>query len=106
MHRFLTPMANTLRRVRIDAALDMYNRSAFLRYLEEALAEGWGQLVNRGWAGPVLAFKGVWFPLTGGYITLSQVITGGNLVGTITLGGMRIYVFVSTGRPPAEMQEI
>ncbi len=104
VHRFFTPMAQALRKVRVELRMDMYLRSAFLRYLEEALSEGWTQLINNGLLGPLASLKGLYFPLTNGYVTLSQTMIGGNLVGTITLAGRRIYVFLSTGEPPVEMR--
>jgi hypothetical protein len=104
VHRFFTPVAEALRKLRIEARVDMYWRSAFLRYLEEALSEGWSQLLNNGLLGPLASLQAIYFPIVQGYITLSEVMMGGNLVGTITLAGRRIYVFVSTGEPPVEMQ--
>jgi hypothetical protein len=99
VHRFFSPMAKVLRQVRAEVAAKAYERSAFLRYLEEALSEGWTQLRNNG---ILHSFKGLYFPLTNGYLTLSQVATGGNLMGTIMLAGRRIYVYISTGQIPIE----
>jgi hypothetical protein len=104
VHRFFTPVAQALRKLRVEAKVDMYWRSAFLRYLEEVLCEGWSQLLNNGMLGPLASLRAIYFPISEGYITLSQVMMGGNLVGTITLAGRRIYVFISMGEPPVEMQ--
>jgi hypothetical protein len=99
VHRFFTPKMAALRQLRAELRLLGYNRSAFLRYLEEALAEGWGQLREHGL---LSSLKGLYFPITNGYVTLSQIVTGGNLIGTIMLGGRRIYVYISTGQMPVE----
>jgi len=99
VHRFFTPKMAALRQLRAELRLTAYNRSAFLRYLEEALAEGWGQLREHGL---LSSLKGLYFPIKNGYVTLSQAATGGNLMGTIMLAGRRIYVYISTGEMPVE----
>lgn len=104
VHRFFTPLAQTLRKVRVELAIDMYERSAFLQYLEEMLCEGWAQLTNNGILGPAMALKGLVFPALYGYITVSEILVEGNLIGTIVLAGKRVYVVATLGEPPAEMQ--
>lgn len=99
VHRFFSPIAAALRQLRAELATKAYERSAFMRYLEEALAEGWGQLREHGL---LSSLKGIYFPLTNGYVTLSQIAVGGNFVGTMILAGRRIYVYISTGQIPVE----
>ena len=59
-------------------------RSAFLRYLEEALAEGYAQLRINGLAQAIEALR---FPLDGGYVVVSQLVAEGQAIGSIVLGG-------------------
>lgn len=99
VHRFFSPRAAALRQLRAELAWKMYERSAFLRYLEEALAEGWGQLRANGL---LSSLKAIYFPLTNGYVNLSQIAVEGNLIGTIMLAGRRIFVYISTGQIPVE----
>jgi hypothetical protein len=44
VHRYFFPRTGPLRRIRAEVRMSGYARSALLRYLEEALAEGYGQL--------------------------------------------------------------
>lgn len=76
-----------------------YNRSALLRYLEEALAEGYAQLRVNGLARALGAYR---FPLQGGYVTVSQLLTEGQAIGTITLGGVFLHVSISIGSMPSK----
>ena len=101
VHRFFSPRLALLRRFRAQLNIDAYARSWLLRYLEEMLAEGFAQLRANG---VLSTFKALYFPITEGYVTLSDVITEGTVIGTITLAGRRIYVLVSTGKMPADAQ--
>jgi hypothetical protein len=101
VHRFFSPKVAALRKLRAELAWKAYERSAFLRYLEEAMAEGWGQLREHGL---LSSLKGLYFPFANGYVTLSEAAQGGNLMGTIMLAGRRIYVYISTGQIPVEAQ--
>lgn len=85
-----------------------YWRSALLRYLEEALVEGFGQFkVN----GLLPALKAVTFPIGPapyGYVTVSQLIAEGTALGTIIVGSMSLKVFLTKtpphGMPPTPVQ--
>ncbi len=96
VHRYLTPRTGVLRQLRNEARFNQYRRSAFLRYLEEALAEGYGQLKRNGfWS----AVKAISYPLRSKsgkrpYVTVSQAWKEGKRLGTITLCGNRFYVTV------------
>ena len=79
--------------------MSAYSRSALLRYLEEALAEGYGQLRVHGLANTLGAIK---FPLQGGYVIVSQLASEGLAIGTITLGGTLFFVSISLGQPPSD----
>ena len=74
--------------------MSAYSRSALLRYLEEALAEGYGQLRVHGLEQALGAYR---FPINGGYVTVAQLASEGQAIGTITLGGVLFYVSVSQG---------
>jgi hypothetical protein len=94
VHRFFSPKTGPLRRLRAEANISGYMKSALLRYLEEALAEGYGQLKVNGLAEGFKAYK---FPLAGGnpYVTVAQLKAEGVLIGTISLGGAAFYVTIS-----------
>jgi hypothetical protein len=94
VHRYFSPRTGPLRRIRAELSMSAYSRSALMRYLEEALAEGYAQLRINGLASAVEALR---FPLTGGYVTVSTIGMEGAAIGTITLGGTLLYVSVSAG---------
>jgi hypothetical protein len=74
--------------------MSAYAHSALLRYLEEALAEGYAQLRMRGLAN---ALREIRFPIQAGYVTVSQLASESRALGTITLGGALFYVSISFG---------
>ena len=74
-----------------------YDRSAFLKYIEEALAEGYAQLRVNGLAQAVQAYR---FPLERGYVTVSQLVAEGQAIGSIMLGGSFFYVSIAIGPIP------
>jgi hypothetical protein len=94
VHRFFSPRTGPLRKIRADVRMSAYSRSALLRYLEEALAEGYGQLRVHGLEKAFGAYR---FPLHFGYVTVSQMAAEGLAIGTITLGGVLFFVSVSQG---------
>ncbi len=94
VHRYFSPRTGPLRRIRAQIGTSAYSRSSFLRYLEEALAEGYGQLRMYGLAQALGAYK---FPLSNGYVTVSQLVAEGMAMGTITLGGVLFHVSISQG---------
>jgi len=100
-HRFFTPRAAFLRRFRAQLNVDAYARSCLMRYLEEMLVQGWAELRTEGL---LSAVKALYFPIQGGYLTLSQVITEGTVIGTLTLAGEKIYVLISTGEIPEDAE--
>jgi hypothetical protein len=101
VHRYFSPRTGPLRRLRAELAWSAYSRSAFLRYLEETLAEGYGQLRVHGFARALGSYR---FPINGGYVTVSELVGEGRAVGTITLGGALFYVSVSPGQLPSKHQ--
>ncbi len=66
-----------------------YNKSSFLRYLEEALAESYSQLRVNGLCGLPTGIK---FPIKEGYVTIQAVAAAGAL-GSIVIGGVTYNVF-------------
>jgi len=98
VHRFFSPRFGPLRQLRAEMRMSLYEQSAVLRYLEEAMAEGYGQLKVHGLASALGAIK---FPINSGYMTLSNIAAEGLSIGTITLGGTLFYVTISPGPIPA-----
>lgn len=94
VHRYLSPRVGPFRRFRAELRMSGYVRSALLRHLEEALAEGYGQLRVHGLVKAIGAFR---FPITEGYVTISQLTAEGQAIGTIVLGGTLFYVSISRG---------
>ncbi len=99
VHRYFSPRTGPLRQLRAETRLSAYSRSALLRYLEEALAEGYAQLRVHGLGQAVEALR---FPLANGYVTVSQLAAEGQAIGTIMLGGTLFYVSISQGAPPSD----
>lgn len=96
VHRFFSPRIGPFRQLRAEINMSAYLRSATLRYLEEALAEGYAQLRIYGLANALGAIK---FPLQAGYVSVSQLAGEGRAIGTITLGGTIFHVSISSGMP-------
>jgi hypothetical protein len=84
VHRFFSPRTGPLRRFRANLAINGYQRSAFLQYLEEALAQGYGNLRVNGLAHALGSYR---FPIANGYVTVSQLQAEGFAIGRIMLGG-------------------
>ena len=92
VHRYFSPRTGPLRRLRAELNMSAYSRSVLLRYLEEALAEGYGQLRVHGLAPALAAYR---FPIQFGYVTVSELLTEGFALGTIVLGGTLFRVSIS-----------
>ncbi len=104
VHRYFSPRTGPLRQIRARLRMSAYSRSAFLRYLEEALAEGYAQLRVHGLARALGMYR---FPVQSGYVTVSQLGFEGSAIGTITLGGVLFRVSISQrpipqSQPPTE----
>lgn len=97
VHRYFSPRTGPFRQIRAELNISGYSRSALLRYLEEAMAEGYAQLKVNGVAA---GFEGLRFPIQGGYVTVSQLAGEGKAIGTITLGGVLFNVSISSGPMP------
>jgi len=89
VHSLLSPKFTVLREMRADLRMLGYQKSSFLRYVEEALAETYAQLRVNGVKG---LLTGISFPVKKGYVTLSNVIREGAL-GTIVVGGVTYGVY-------------
>lgn len=92
VHSVLSPRFGPLRQLRAQLQASAYMRSAFLRYLEEGLAEGYAQLRVHGLHQAIVGFR---FPLQNGYVTVSQFVAEGSAIGSITVGGARFTVYLS-----------
>lgn len=86
LHQMLTPKLRFLRDVRVTMAMEGYNRSYLLRYLEEALAETYALVRSRG-AG--FALEGIKFPVKNGYVTIAKMgqEATGVMLGPLNIGG-------------------
>jgi hypothetical protein len=93
MHSILSPKWRPLRELRAEAGARGYQHSALLRYLEEALAEGFAQLRVNGIKGLPQALR---FPIANGYVTVTALATEA-AVGTVVAGGITWYVLVEAG---------
>jgi hypothetical protein len=93
VHRYFSPRVGPLRKMRAQLSMNGYDRSAFLKYIEEALAEGYAQFRAQGLAEGFQAYK---FPIEAGYVTVTQLQGEGVLIGTIFLSGAQFNVFVAT----------
>ncbi len=94
VHRFFTPRTGPLLRLRVEMNVTAYQRSAFIQYLEEALAEGFAQFRTHGFRqGVILEVR---FPVANGYVSVSQLREEGTAIGSIVLGGSRFSVFFSS----------
>jgi hypothetical protein len=101
VHQFLTPRLYVLRELRVQIAIQGYERSVILRYLEEAMAETYTQLRTRGFNMNAL-IEGITFPVQAGYdITLASVAkeATGVLLGPINVGGMVWNVWLAPRWP-------
>jgi hypothetical protein len=98
VHRYFSPRTGPFRKIRAELNISAYTRSAIMKYLEEAMAEGYSQLRVNGFAAAVRAYR---FPLDNGYVTVSQIAGEGQAIGTIMLGGALFHVSISLGPMPA-----
>ncbi len=99
VHRYFSPRTGPFRKLRAELNMGGYQNSALLRYLEEALAEGYAQMKVNGLEKGFQAYR---FPVEGdnAYVTVSALKAEGMALGTITLGGALFYVSLSRGKPP------
>jgi hypothetical protein len=98
VHRFLTPRFGVLRTFRVQLRMSAYLRSAFLKYLEEAIAETVAQLRVNGFSG---LLEGVKFPVANGYVSITDLMSEGAAIGTIAAGTQSFSVqFIPTAPDP------
>jgi hypothetical protein len=91
VHSALSPKLMLFREMRADFGIKGYKESQFLRYLEEAMAEGYAQLRVNGIKGLPAAIR---FPVVNGYVELHAVVkeaAKGAAAYTITVGAI-VYV--------------
>ena len=98
-HSYFSPKFRYFRQFRARLKASAYWRSALLRYLEEALVEGFGRFKEYGL---LPALRAVTFPIGPapyGYVTASQLATEGIALGTIVVSGLSLRVFLSKSPP-------
>lgn len=98
VHQFLTPKLYFLREVRIKFAIEGYNRSYLLRYLEEALAQTYALVKT---VGPQATLDGIAFPVKNGYVTVAAMgrEVRGILLGTVLVSGVTYKVYAQSVAP-------
>lgn len=101
LHRILLPKLGPFRQFRVQLNASRYNRSGILRYLEEALAEAYGNYRVYGIRESIM---GITFPLEGRYETISQLAAEGIAIGNIFLGGVRFSVYIGYGNVTPELK--
>jgi len=89
VHQALKPRLRVLRTFRVRMQTTAYWRSAFLTYLEEALAETIAQLRVNGVGGLLTGLK---FPVANGYVTIEELAREGASIGYIMVGSRRFVV--------------
>lgn len=100
VHRFLTTRFGPLRTFRVRLRMSGYLRTAFLQYLEEAIAETVAQLRVTGAAG---VLEGLRFPVANGYVTIGGLVSEGAAIGTIAAETQFFVVqFIPDGPDPDE----
>lgn len=99
VHSILAPRFGPFRQLRAEVKASAYKNSTLLMYVEEAMAESYAQLKVNGLKNIIV---GIRFPIRGGYITVSQMISEGIAIGNVTIGGMYFYVYLKMGVLTAE----
>jgi hypothetical protein len=97
VHQFLSPKLRVLRQLRTFIAVQGYNRSYVLRYIEEAMAETIAQIRVKGLT-KANVIEGIRFPIGSGYDVTVGTIKGELrqvFLGPITVGGMTYQVWCS-----------
>jgi hypothetical protein len=97
VHRFLSPKFGPFLRLRASVRINGYVRSAMLKYLEEAMAEGYAQVRAHGLQGVI---TGVRWPIVGGYLSIDEMaVMRGTILGTIVVDGRLMHVSIVQGSP-------
>ena len=94
VHRILSPRFGPFRRFHAQLSGSAYERSALLRYLEEAMAESFAQLKVHG-VGKLIT--GIRFPVVNGYISVTQAAAEGVATGNIFVSGTMFRVYLNQG---------
>lgn len=94
VHSVLSPRFKMFRRFRAELRFSGYEKSALLRYLEEALAESFAQLKVHGLKKVIV---GIRFPISHGYLTISELVAEGIAIGNIIVSGTIYKVYVNHG---------
>lgn len=100
-HKILLPKLGPFRQFRAQLNASRYSRSVICKYLEEALAQAYGNYRVYGIRESISAIT---FPLDGGYMTVSQLGAEGLAIGNILLGGLRFSVYIGYGSVTPELR--
>ncbi len=97
VHRYFSPKFGPFRRLRASVRISGYVRSAMLKYLEEAMAEGYAQVRAHGLQGVI---TGIRWPIVGGYLSIEEMaVMRGTIIGTIVVDGRLMHVSIVQGSP-------
>lgn len=99
VHSVMSPRFKIFLHFRARLKATGYNTSSLLKYVEEALAEGYAQL-PRGIRDAFRAFTFPVGPPPYGYVTVGQLASESAAIGSIIAGGQVLRVALSE-RPPA-----
>lgn len=91
-HQIFAPKLAILREFRATASMSGYLRSAWLRFLEEALVEARATFIQQGAADALLSLS---FPLKKGYVTITQLFQETLAFENIVIGGMKYGVYLN-----------
>lgn len=99
VHRFFSPKFGPFLRMRASIRISGYVRPGMLRWLEEAIAEGYAQVRAHGWQDGVIT--GIHWPVVGGYLSIEQVaVIRGSMIGTVVVAGHLYHVSLVRGQSP------
>jgi hypothetical protein len=99
MHSFLRPKLAPLRELRAGFASSAYNRSAIMKYLEEVFAECYSICEREGYSWSNIE-QALDFPIANRYVTVTQLVTEGEAVGTVVTGSRAFMVLLLAETPP------
>lgn len=100
-HRMFAPKLTILREFRATTAMSGYLRSAWLKFLEEAIVEARATFIRHGAKDALFSVS---FPLKRGYVTISQLFEEAVALENIVSGGLKYGVYLNEGMYSA-MQE-
>jgi hypothetical protein len=87
VHRFFSPRFGPLAEFRASLNISGYSRLYLLKYLEEAMAQGYAATRTRGLSG---IWEGIAFPVKNGYVSIADFTGSLGYAGVIALGPIQV----------------